>query len=235
MALEAIDYEVGGTLYTGFLADGSAGGRVPGILVAHEGAGLTGHPKAVAERLAGLGFVAFALDLFGDSDLALDAKMALVRELRADTAELRRRTGAAFELLRMHPGVAGERLAAIGFCFGGTAVIELARSGAPLKAVVGFHAGLTPGTAEDNEAIGAPILLCLGADDPVVTAEHRAAFESEMTEARVDWQIHLYGGVGHSFTNPEIDSWGFEGFRYDAVADARSWAAMRQLFAETLG
>jgi dienelactone hydrolase len=235
MALEAIHYEARGRRFTGFLADGSGGRAAPGVLVAHEGGGLTGHPKEVAERLAGLGHVAFALDLFGDPDLTLEAKMALVRTLRADVSELRARTGAAFDVLRAHPNVDGARLAAIGYCFGGTAAIELARGGADLRAVVGFHAGLTPGSAEDNRAIRAKLLLCLGADDPVVTLAQRDTFAEEMSEAGVDWEIDLYGGVGHSFTNPEIDSWGFEGFRYDARSDARSWAAMRRLFAETIG
>jgi dienelactone hydrolase len=234
MALEPIHYEVSGQPFTGFLADGSSGRPAPGILVAHEGGGLTGHPRERAERLAGLGYVAFALDLFGDPDLTLEAKMALVRSLRADVGELRRRADAALEVLSGHPNVDSARLAAIGFCFGGTAAIELARGGADLKAVVGFHAGLTPGSAEDNRAIRARLLLCLGMDDPVVTKAQRDAFAEEMNEAGVDWQIHLYGGVAHSFTNPEIDSWGFEGFRYDAVADARSWDSMRRLFAETI-
>ncbi|MBV8686970.1 MAG: dienelactone hydrolase family protein [Alphaproteobacteria bacterium] len=235
MALEAVEYQAGAGRFTGFLADGSAGRPAPGVLVAHEGGGLTGHARERAERLASLGYVAFALDLFGDPDLGLEAKMALVRALRADTAELRARTGAALDVLRSMPQVDPKRLAAIGFCFGGTAVIELARTGAPLAAVVGFHAGLVTGAPQDNRAIVGRLLLCLGADDPVVTADQRAAFAAEMSEAGVDWQIHLYGGVGHSFTNPEIDAWGFDGFRYHPGADARSWAAMRQLFAETIG
>jgi dienelactone hydrolase len=230
--LEPIDYQANGCAYRGFLADGSAGKPSPGILVAHEGGGLTGHARERAERLAGLGYVAFALDLFGDQAPSLDEKMALVKSLRADRAELRARVAAAFDVLRGHRHVDPDRLAAIGFCFGGTAVIELARAGAPLKAVVGFHAGLTSAPPEDNRTIRAKLLLCLGADDPVVAAEQRLAFAAEMSEAGVDWQLQLYGGVGHSFTNPEIDAWGFDGFRYDARADARSWAAMRHLFDE---
>ncbi|HEY0411742.1 MAG TPA: dienelactone hydrolase family protein [Allosphingosinicella sp.] len=235
MSLEPVEYEAGGKTYCGFLADGSGGRAAPGVLVAHEGGGLTGHAKGRAERLASLGYVAFALDLFGDAAPTLEDKMALVRSLRADTAELRARAGAAFDVLRGHPHVDAERLAAIGFCFGGTAVIELARGGAELKALVGFHAGLTPGSAEDNKAVRAKILLCLGADDPVVTQAQRDAFAAEMSEAGADWQMHLYGGVQHSFTNPEIDAWNYPGFRYHPTADARSWAAMRALFDEVLG
>jgi dienelactone hydrolase len=234
VAFEAILYEADGRQFTGFLADGSGGRPAPGVLVAHEGAGLDSHVKGVAERLAGLGYVAFALDLFGDPELTLEAKMALVRALRADVPSLRSRTGAALDVLRAHPHADPARLAAIGYCFGGTAVIELARGGAELKAVAGFHAGLTPGAPEDNRSIRARLLLCLGAADPVVTKAQREAFAEEMDAAGVDWEMDLYGGVGHSFTNPGIDSWGFEGFRFDARADARSWAAMRRLFAETI-
>jgi dienelactone hydrolase len=114
-------------------------------------------------------------------------------------------------------------------------VLELARSGADIKALVGFHAGLTTTAPEDARAIRGSVLVCLGADDPIVNAEQRAAFCAEMTAAGVDWQMHLYGGVGHSFTNPEIDAWEFPGFAYDAVADARSWEAMRDFFDEVLG
>src|SRR3954470_696639 len=130
--LEPIDYATNGRAYRGFIADGSGGKPAPGVLVAHEGGGLTGHAQERAERLAGLGYVAFALDLFGDQAPSLENKMALVKSLRADRAELRARVGAAFDLLRGHPNVDGERLGAIGFCFGGTAVIELARAAAPL-------------------------------------------------------------------------------------------------------
>jgi dienelactone hydrolase len=232
--LQAIDYSANGHTYRGFLADGSGGRPAPGILVAHEGGGLSDHAKGRAERLAELGHVAFALDLFGDQAPTLDDKMALVRKLRADTAELRARGSAALAVLTSHASVDRDRLAAIGFCFGGTTIIELARGGAPLRALVGFHAGLTSAPAEDNRAIGGKLLLCLGAEDPVVPAEQRTSFLAEMTSAGVDWQMHLYGGVGHSFTNPEIDAWDYPGFRYDAEADARSWRAMRHLFEEIL-
>src|SRR3954467_13208984 len=134
--LEPVDYEANGRAYRGFLADGSGGEPAPGIVVAHEGGGLTGHARERAERLAGLGYVAFALDLFGDQAPSLDDKMALVRSLRADTPPLRARAAAALEVLTGQAKVDRDRLAAIGFCFGGTTMIELARGGAPLKAVV---------------------------------------------------------------------------------------------------
>jgi dienelactone hydrolase len=214
--LQAIDYAANGRSYRGFLADGSGGRPAPGILVAHEGGGLTDHPKGRAERLAELGYVAFALDLFGDQAPTLDDKMALVRSLRADIAELRARAAAALEVLTGHDNVDSARLAAIGFCFGGSAMIELARAGAPLKAIVAFHPGLVPAPVEDNRAIAGKLLLCLGDEDPIAPAQQRETFLAEMSEAGVDWQMQLYGGVGHSFTNPEIDAWNYPGFRYDA-------------------
>jgi dienelactone hydrolase len=232
MDLEPIDYQAGGRSFTGFLADGSGGRRAPAVLVIHEGGGLTGHAKERAAMLAGLGYVAFAMDLFGETGAPLDRLRAIVQELRADVAQLRLLCAAALEALKRHDHADPARLAAIGFCFGGAAAIELARSGAPLAAVVGFHAGILPGSAEDDRAIRARILLCHGERDPVVPASAIQDFTAGLTEAGVDWQLHLYGGVGHSFTNREIDAWNLPGFLYDANADRRSWAAMRQLLEE---
>ena len=240
MVLSPISYDASGRSFTGFLADGSEGLRVPGVLVIHEGGGLTDHAKGRAARLAELGYVAFAMDLFGpDVEAPVPGKpetmakaQAVVRALREDVAELRARCAAALGVLRAHPHVDPARLAAIGFCFGGAAALELARSGAPLAAVAGFHAGVLPGSAEDDRAIGAKVLLCHGEQDPVVPASHIQDFTVRLTEAEVDWQLHLYGGVGHSFTNIEIDAWDLPGFRYDEAADRRSWAALMQLFSE---
>ena len=233
---ESIGYEAQGRQFGGFLVDGSRGAGAPGILVLHEGAGLNEPIRGKARRLADeLGAVAFAPDLFGGGDFELEKFKAIVRELREDVAALRARTRAALGVLEAHPAVDRARLAAVGYCFGGTAAMELARSGAPLAALVGFHAGLTQALAPaDNREIRSPILLCLGADDPVVTATQRDAFAAEMTAAGIDWQIHLYGGVGHSFTNPEIDAWDLPGFRHDVRAETRGWAAMRRLFDERL-
>lgn len=234
MPLEAAHYEVDGKSFTGYFADGSSGRRAPGVLVAHEGPGITMHTKERAQMLAELGYVAFALDLYGEVDPPLERAKALVRELRADRAALRRRSFAALELLTSHASVDARRTAAIGFCFGGMAVLELARGGADVACVVGFHAALDTPTPSDARAIKGKVLVCLGDADPIVTAPQRDAFVAEMQSARVDWQMVLYGGVGHSFTNRYIDAAGFPGFAYDAVADRRSWLAMRNLFAETL-
>lgn len=223
-----------GVPLTGYLADGSAGGPAPGVLVAHEGGGLGRHTRQSAARLADLGYVAFALDMYGEEDPPLERAMALGKALRNDPARLRSRLAAALDVLTAQAGVDRSRLAAIGYCMGGAAVIELARMGAPFRAMVGFHSGFLPGAAEENGAIAGRLLLCHGADDPIVTAVQRDAFLAEASAAGIDWQLHLYGGVGHSFTNPDIDALGLAGFAYDEAADRRSWAAMLNLFEESL-
>lgn len=232
MELQPVTYQAGAKSFTGYLADGSGGSPAPGILVAHEGNGLTDHTKNRARMLGGLGYVAFAMDTFGAVDLPLKEARALVQSLRDDLPELRARAAAALGVLQTHAHVDTGRLGAIGFCFGGTTVLELARGGADVACTVGFHAGLDTTAPQDAAAIRGQVLVCLGADDPLVDAAQRQRFVDEMTAAGVDWQMHVYGGVGHSFTNPEIDAWNFEGFAYDATADARSWQAMRQSFDE---
>jgi len=233
MELESVMYEADGRSFTGFLADGSGGRRVPGILVIHEGGGLTGHTKRRAERLAELGYVAFAMDLFGEPVVDLDRAREITRYLRDNVGALRVRCRAALAVLAAHEGVDRARLAAIGYCIGGAAAIELARDGADLASIVGFHAGFIDSPpAEDDARIRCKLLLCHGADDPIVTAEQRTAFLARMSAAGVDWQLHLYGGAGHSFTNPEIDAWRIPGFAYNEAADRRAWSAMLGLFGE---
>lgn len=235
MGLVPIGYDGGdGVALTGYLADGSGGRPAPGVLVAHEGGGLGRHTRERARRLAGLGYVAFALDYYGEEDPPLERAMALGQALRGDPERFRSRLAAGLEILTAQANVDRGRLAGIGFCMGGAAVIELARMGAPFVAIVGFHSGFVPGIPEENEAIRGQLLLCHGADDPIVTAAQRDAFLAEASAAGVDWQLHLYGGVGHSFTNPDIDALNLPGFAYDETADRRSWAAMLNLFEETL-
>lgn len=233
--LRAIGYSAGdGVPLTGYLADGSGGATAPGVLVAHEGGGLGRHTKDRARRLAELGFVAFALDYYGEEDPPLDRAMALGKALRDDPALFRSRLSAGLEVLLGQPNVDRSRLAGIGYCMGGAAVIELARMGAPFRAVVGFHSGFVPATEEDKAGFAGRLLLCHGADDPIVTAAQRDSFLAEASAAGIDWQLHLYGGVGHSFTNPDIDALGLPGFAFDETADRRSWRSMLNLFEETL-
>jgi dienelactone hydrolase len=208
------------------------------VLVFPEIFGLGEHAKTQARKLADLGFAALACDLHGDARVIadLDEVRALMAPVREDVARIRARAQGAFDALLAQPEAAGRKVAAIGFCFGGTIALELARGGGDLAATIGFHSGLTTPAPQDARNIRGKVLACIGADDPGITAENRAAFEQEMREAKVDWQLHLYGGVVHSFTNPAADAMGrLEFARYDADADRRSWAAMTGLFDEVFG
>jgi dienelactone hydrolase len=237
---QTVSYDVDGVSMMGHLAiDDEAvasGERRAGVLLSHEGAGMDDNVRSRAERLAALGYVAFALDYFGGGQQPpfADAQ-ARLKELIDDADAIRRHGHAGLAVLTAHPLVDPRRVAAIGFCFGGTMSLELARSGAPLQAVVGFHPGLMSPRPEDSANITGSVLMCCGADDPIIPVDARQKFEDEMRAAGVaDWRVDLYGGVGHSFTNPAIDARGFPGFAYDERADRRSWRSMLELFSETI-
>jgi dienelactone hydrolase len=236
--IEDIVYEIDGREMVGRLAfDEYRVGPRPAVLVCHEGPGLDEHVKGRAVRLAGLGYVAFALDYHGRGrPLPREEAMVRLDELRNDADVTRRLARAGLDVLVAQAEVDHERVAAIGYCFGGAMALELARSGADLKAVVGFHPGLSSPRPADSGAIKAAVLMCCGADDPVVSREDREAFEHEMRAAGVaDWRMELYGGVGHSFTNPRVDELGIRGLAFDATADRRSWRSMLDLLDEQLG
>jgi dienelactone hydrolase len=230
-----IEYHADGARLVGYLAvDDAVAGKRPGIIVAHEGNGLTDHAKNSARRLAEAGFIAFALDYYGDGQPLADIAEAMPRlgAWMADPTGIRLRAHAALEVLLAQPETDAARLAGIGYCFGGTTVLEMARAGEPLRAVVGFHSGLASAKPAQPGAVKATVLVELGADDPLVPPEQRAAFEKEMTAAKVDWRMTLHGGVVHSFTNPATTALGRADLRYDKGADERSWRAMLDLFAE---
>ncbi len=237
---QSVSYDVDGVSMVGHLAVDDViverGEPRPGVLLSHEGSGLDDNAKSRAERLAALGYVAFALDYFGGGvQPPFSEAQARLRELMDDPDAIRRLAHAGLDVLTAHPLVDPGRVAAIGFCFGGTMSLELARSGAPIRAVVGFHPGLGSPRPEDSANITGSVLMCCGADDPIIPVEARQKFEEEMrTAGVVDWRIELYGGVGHSFTNPAIDARGFPGFAYNERADQRSWRSMLDLFRERL-
>lgn len=235
MTLRPIEYEVDGTRLIGLLADGSRRRTVPGVLVAHESPGVTEHVKGRALRLAERGYVAFALDLFGGHDLALeDARRH--SSLVVNTPGLMfARAHAALGVLAAQEHVDASRLGAIGFCLGGATVLELARHGAPIKCAAGFHPGLKRPAGSPDRAITTKILMMIGDRDPIVPQEDRAAFAQSMDASGADWELHVFGGVGHSYTNPAIDSFGLPGFAYNARADRRSWEMMLALLREELG
>src|SRR5262245_47459510 len=230
-----IEYLVSSTRYLGTLAvDESRQGKRPGVLVAHEGPGLTDLAKSFARRLAADGYIAFAMDYHGDGRLpGMEIAMERITAHLADPSAIRAIATAALEVLTDQPETDAARLAAIGYCFGGTTVLELARSGADVKATVGFHSGLRTARPQDAANIRGKVLVQIGADDPIIPPDQRLAFEKEMTDAKADWRMIVYGGAGHSFTNPDVASFGREGFAYHKPTDERSWRAMMDLFAET--
>jgi dienelactone hydrolase len=237
MYVEDIEYHADGARLLGRLfLDETKAGKRPGVLVAPEGLGLSDHTFNIARRLADAGYVAFAMDYYGDGGAPpMDQLMARVGAFMAQPETIRARAAEALKVLTSQSQTDAGKLAAIGFCFGGTTALELARSGAELSAVVGFHSGLGTTRPQDAANIKAKVLVCIGADDPIVPPEQRAAFEKEMTDAKVDWRMNLYGGAGHSFTNPGAGALGRPGFDYHAPTDRRSWRAMIDLFDEAFG
>jgi dienelactone hydrolase len=229
-----VEYPAGGLTMRGRLALPDGTDPRPGVLIAHEANGLDDHQRSRPEQLAELGYVAFALDYHGVVYTDTGPMMARVGQLGSDVDQVRALAGAGLDVLCAEPRVDQSRVAAVGYCFGGAMVLELGRTGADLKAIVGIHPGLASARPADSSRIRAKVLICVGTDDFVAPPDVRSAFEKEMTEAGVDWQMHLYGGVQHSFTHPDVEQSGMPGLRYDAAADRRSWAAMLNLFDEVL-
>ena len=233
--MEQISYTADGLNMRSELFVGQGEGRRPGVLVFPEAFGLSDHARSRAQRLADMGYVAMACDLHGEAALIpdLDTAVGLIGVLMADPMKTRARTQGGLDALLARPEVDPKRIAAIGFCFGGTMALELARSGAEIAAAVGFHSGLKTTRPEDAKNIKGKVLTCIGADDLAIDPEQRRTFEEEMRVGGVDWQLHVYGGVVHSFTNENADKLGRPQFaRYSETADARSWASMRELFGE---
>ncbi len=235
MKTETIEYKDGDVTLRGYLAfDDKKSGKRPGVLVMPEAFGLGEHAKKRAERLAELGYVAFAGDPYGNGiELAnLQEAMKHAGPLFADPTKLRKRGRVALDHLASVPQTDASRLAAIGFCMGGTFSLELARDGAPLKGIVSFHGGLQTQRPAEVGKVKAKILVCTGADDTLIPVEQVNAFEAEMIKAGADWQVITYGGAKHSFTNPQSDSLGMPGIGYNKLVDARSWKAMADFFEE---
>lgn len=232
---EMIEYRQGETTLEGWLVyDGANSATRPGVLVLHQWKGVSNYEKKRAEMLARLGYVVFVADIYGRGvrPQAPEEARAKAITFKNNRALLRDRAKAGLEVLRQQKQTDPRRIAAIGYCFGGTAAIELARSGADISGVVSFHGGLDSPHPEDGGNIQCRILALQGADDPFVPPGDLAAFENEMRGAGVDWQLVLYGGAVHSFTDWDAGGDHSKGAAYNERADRRSWEAMRQFFAE---
>jgi dienelactone hydrolase len=232
---QSVEYREGGVVLEGYaIHDNSVRGKRPGVLIVHQWKGLGDYEKKRAEMLARLGYNVFAVDIYGKgirpaTPQTASAEAAKYKENRP---LLRARVRAGLDVLKQHELTDPRRVAAIGYCFGGTTVLELARSGADLAGVVSFHGGLGSPTPAAASQIKAKILVLHGADDPFVPAAEVAAFEDEMRRGGVDWQLVAYGGAVHSFTDWNAGSDNSAGAAYNEKADARSWEAMKQFFAE---
>ena len=236
--VQTVEYKQGDAALEGWLVyDDAVHGKRPGVVVFPAYWGPSAHEKDVAEKLAKMGYVAFVADIYG-KDIRPDtpqAAGAAMGKFMSDRALLLARAQAAFDQLRQSAMADPNKLAAIGYCFGGAPALDLARSGAPLVDVVAFHGALGTPTPENAKNIKAHVLILHGAADPIVNAQAVAAFEKEMTDGHVaDWQVVLYGGVMHAFTDKDHPSHPEHGTQYSAVADARSWQAMTDLFKSTL-
>lgn len=234
---ETVEYKDGDVTLKGFLAyNTNTTSKSPAVLIVHEWWGLNEYPKMRAEQLAGLGYVAFAVDMYGNGETTTSPEEAgkLAGSIKGDIPKLRRRINLALDWLKQNKHVNPLKIVAIGYCFGGTVALELARSGANVKGVVIFHGGLSTPNPNDTKDIKAKILVCTGGDDKFVPESDRAAFQKEMDNAKVDWQMNIYSGAVHAFTNPKAGNNPASGMAYNENADKRSFEAMKQFFHEVL-
>ncbi|MGF1644518.1 MAG: dienelactone hydrolase family protein [Thiotrichales bacterium] len=229
---EKIEYRHGDTQLTGYLYyDDAQQGARPGIMVVHEWWGLNDYVRKRAEMLAELGYVAFAADMYGTgkaTEHAAEAK-GWMQQITANQAEWQARAMSGLEQLKKNPLVDPAKTAAIGYCFGGSTVMQMVYAGADLKGVASFHGSLPPPSEEQGKNIRSRIFIAHGAADAMVPPERVQQFQTALDQAGADWQFVSYGGAKHGFTNPGADKLGMDALAYDESADKRSWAQM-QLF-----
>jgi dienelactone hydrolase len=231
---KVVEYKQGDTVLEGFLAwDDEQQGERPGVLVVHEWDGLGDYVKMRAEMLAKLGYVAFAPDIYGKGVRPANMQQSAQESSKyfKDRPLMRQRVQAGLEQLKSNPAVDTSRIAAIGYCFGGTTALELGRSGADIAGIVTFHAGLSNPSPEDAKNIKARVLVLQGANDPYAKPADVDKFEDEMRATKVDWQFVSYGGAVHGFSNPSNHDTA-HGLVYDEKVDQRSWKAMQDFFEE---
>jgi len=229
-----IEYEHDGTVLEGFLAYDSATDKPrPGVLISHAWAGRGEFECQKARDLAELGYAGFALDLYGKGVLGSgpEENSRLMTPFLQDRALLQSRLKLSHEIMQAQPEVNPKKTAAIGFCFGGLCVLDLARIGTNIKGVISFHGLFNPPANIKSKKIKAKVLVLHGNDDPMVPVEMVTSFEQELTRAGADWQVHVYGNTRHAFTNPQANDPDF-GTVYSANADRRSWQSMRNFLEE---
>jgi len=234
---KVVQYEAGGVPLQGYIAwDDAAKGKHPGVIVVHEWWGHNQHARNAADKLAKAGYVAFAVDMFGQGKVTThpDSAQEFVAEAMKDAEAIPTRFDAALALLKADPHVDAARIGAIGYCFGGAVVLGMARMGEDLKAVGTFHGALATQHPAEAGKVKAKLLVQTGADDPMVNAEAVAAFEKEMKAAGADFRVITYPGAKHSFTNPNADKAGVPGLAYNASADQKSWAELLKFFKKDL-
>lgn len=232
---ESVTYEYNGTKMKGHLAyDDAVTGKRPGVLVVHEWWGLDAYARKRAEMLAQMGYVAFAVDMYGEGKLTEHPKEAgqMAGAIRKNVETWRGRALAGLKVLQSNDKVDAKKIAAIGYCFGGSTVLQLAFSGADVAAVVSFHGGLQVPTEEEAKAAKAKILVCHGALDSFIPEKTIQEFRAALEKGNADYQVVYYAGAYHSFTVPDADARKMKGIKYDANADRRSWQHMQSLFKE---
>ena len=229
-----IDYRDGDRTFQGMLTwDDACGEPRPGVLVAHTIRGRSDFEESKAKRLAALGYVGFAIDVYGKDAIgsSMEDCRAMMGALRDDRATLQRRLLVAVQALRDQDEVDASCIAAMGYCFGGLCVLDIARTGEPLAGVISFHGLFDPPGNTDGNRIRARILALHGWDDPLATPEQALALAGELGSMGADWQLHAYGNVRHAFTNPAADA--STGVTvYNELADRRSWAAAQYFLSE---
>ncbi len=236
LVTKPVDYsDEKGTPLHGFVVyDDAISGQRPGVIVVHDWRGITDYTHKRADMLAKLGYIAFAADIYG-IDVHTQGPTAWMKQVgiyKGDRNLYRMRERAAYQIFLRQPLLDPMRIAAIGYCFGGTGVIEMARDGLDLKGVVSFHGGLDARPLSNGAAIKSKVLALCGADDPYEKPEDMKAFEQQLRDNNVDYQIVAYGHAVHAFTDPGVDALNQPGAKYNADADKRSWQAMRDFFAE---
>ncbi len=232
---KAVPYTYGETSFEGFLAwDDSVKGQRPGILVVHEWWGLNEYARSRAEQLAALGYVAFAVDMYGKGKVTTHPEKASewAKQTTSNVDEWLGKAQAGLKVLQEDSKVDQARLAAIGYCFGGATVMQLVYGGAPVKGVVSFHGSLPLPRKSQLIHNSAKVLIAHGDADPFLTSDHIQQFKGALDKAGIDWQMTLYGGARHSFTNPSANQFGMKALQYHKQADHRSWMHMKQFFEE---